>query len=103
MTDQTAQLEDRPDPVPGDDTSAKAWPRLAYMVGFAVMGALAQNILYLIALLQIILLALTKSANPRLTRFADSLGQWQRDVAAYQGCATEDRPFPWAEWPTPRN
>lgn len=103
MADQTVRFDERPTPAGGEGATMKAWPRLAYMLAFGVIGAVAQNILYLVALLQVLWLLVAKAPNSRLTRFAESLGLWQRDVAAYQGCATETRPFPWSEWPTPRN
>jgi hypothetical protein len=77
----------------------KPWPRAAFMIAFAVMIAIAQNLLLLIAVLQFLWIALAGGPNARIAAFSRSLGVWLRDAAAYQGAATEDRPFPWADWP----
>jgi hypothetical protein len=77
----------------------KPWPRAAFMVAFAIMVAIAQNVLLLVAILQFLWIAFAGGPNARIAGFSRSLGLWLRDVAAYQGAASEDRPFPWADWP----
>jgi hypothetical protein len=77
----------------------KPWPRAAVMVAFAVMIAVAQNVLLVVAVLQFLWIAFAGGPNARIAAFARALGDWLRDVAAFQGGASEHRPFPWADWP----
>jgi hypothetical protein len=77
----------------------RLWPRGAIMLAFLVLTAVAETVLAIITVLQAGWLGVTGAANPRVTRFGADLGTWLRDVARFQSCATEDRPFPWAEWP----
>lgn len=80
----------------------KAWPRAAFMVAFAVMVAIAQNVLLVIAALQFLWIAFGGAPNARIAAFSRALGDWLRDVAAFQGGASERKPFPWADWPSGR-
>ncbi len=77
----------------------KAWPRGAFMLLFIVLASLAQNLLSVIAVLQFLWLLIARTPNPFLTRFGAALGAWFQATARYQACASEDRPFPFADWP----
>lgn len=77
----------------------KAWPRGAFMLLFIVLASLAQNLLSVIAVLQFLWLLFARSPNPFLTRFGAALGAWFQATARYQACASEERPFPFADWP----
>ena len=81
------------------DASPKAWPRGAFMLLFIVLASLAQNLLSVIAVLQFLWLLVARAPNPFLTRFGAALGAWLQATARYQACASEDRPFPFADWP----
>jgi len=86
---------------PSDHSAPKAWPRGAFMLLFAVLASLAQNLLTVIAVLQFAWLLFARAPNPFLTRFGAALGAWFQATARYQACASEERPFPFADWPQP--
>ena len=95
MSDQAAD-----DPTPRVAVlRARLWPRAAIMVAFAVMVALAETLLLVIAVVQALWLGFTGAPNERVARFGAQLGVWLQAVARFQSCADEERPFPWADWP----
>ena len=44
-------------------------------------------------------LLFTREPNNHLARFGNSLVIWLADVARFQTCATDEKPFPWRPWP----
>lgn len=75
------------------------WRRGAYMLFFIVATYIAQLLINLIAVVQFLWLLLTGAPIEQLTRFGAALGQWAAAMMAFQSGATEEKPFPWADWP----
>ena len=61
---------------------------------------IAQGLVALTAVIQFLSLLITRQPNTFLTNFGRSLGQWLAQTAQFQSCASDERPFPWAPWPT---
>lgn len=78
---------------------AAAWKRGAFMLLFIFAYSIGQSLLYFIAILQFLWLAIKGEANPALATFGRSLAQWLAATARFLTCATEEKPFPFAEWP----
>jgi hypothetical protein len=76
------------------------WIRGLFMIVFMFAFGIAEMILALIAIVQFLWLLLHKEPNVLLVNFGKSLAFWLADVAAYQCCATEQKPFPWDDWPS---
>lgn len=87
------------DPETPSDAGA-VWKRGLIMLIFAVGFTVAEALLGLIAVLQFLWLLIDGAPNPRLAHFGRALGRWLADVAEFQSCATERRPFPWSDWPS---
>ncbi len=85
-------------PKPARDTGA-ALIRGVQMLVFAILFAVAETALAVIAVLQLGWLLATGAANPALSRFGRSFSTWLAAVVAFQTAASDDKPFPWAEWP----
>ncbi len=79
----------------------KLWVRLLLMVLLAAAFQLAASVLLFLALLQVVLMLATDSANARLQLFGRSLGRYLGQIAAFESFATETLPFPFSEWPAP--
>ncbi len=79
--------------------SADFWLRLVYTLLFGVAWQVTELLLLVIALLQLGFLAATGSANARLTGFGTSLAQYARQIGRYVSQATEQKPWPFLEWP----
>ena len=66
---------------------------------FVIAFGVAQMVLNTIAIVQFLWLLFTRKPNNPLVRFGNSLSIWLADVARFQTCATDERPFPWRPWP----
>lgn len=87
-------------PVKQESDSKNTWMRGLFMLVFIVLFAVAETLLSLLAVIQFFWLLFTKKPNPSLRKFGVSLGNWTLEVADFQSCATEDKPFPWKAWPS---
>ena len=91
-----------PTPAGGADKGARPWGRGLFMLIFVILFAVAETILTLIAIVQFGWLMVYREPQPALRRFGAALAEWLRQVGRYQSLDTEDRPFPWADWPSGR-
>ncbi len=69
------------------------------MLLFAMAFGIGQLLLNLIAVVQFLWLLFAGEPNPGLLRFGGSLAIWQGDAARFMTCASEEKPFPWRDWP----
>ena len=77
------------------------WFRGLYMLLFVVIYGVAEIVVLAVTLLQFGWVVATKEHNPRLERFGESLSEFIRDVIRYWTFCSEDKPFPFSEWPQP--
>ena len=78
-------------------TRESLWLRLLWMVIIAALIGVAQSLLGLMALIQLIIMALNKSApNPEIAAFGKSLGLWLGKASRYQTAASDEKPWPWS-------
>ena len=82
-----------------DRTTADIWKRGLIMLLFMVAFGVAQALLNLLAVVQFFWLLFMKEPNQFLLRFGKSLSIWFADAARFLGCATDEKPFPWKDWP----
>ena len=75
------------------------WMRGLIMLVFIVLLSVGQSLMGLLAIIQFLWLLLSGHPNPNLRSFGRSLSKWMAQVGRFQCVDTEDRPFPWAEWP----
>jgi len=81
-----------------DDTSSR-WSRLIPMIVLMICFALAETVLYLVAVIQFIWALVNNEPNKQLSEFGASLSDWMAQDAKYLTYVTEEKPFPWAKWP----
>jgi hypothetical protein len=79
--------------------SGRTWLRGFFMLVFGAFFWLGQTVLGMSALVQFFWLLFAGRRNEVLARFGASLALWMAEVARFQTCATEDKPFPWRDWP----
>jgi hypothetical protein len=73
------------------------WLRLLWMVIVAVLLSLVQTLLGVLAVVQLILMAVNAGKpNPEIAAFGKRLGPWMAKAAAFQTAASEERQWPWA-------
>lgn len=76
------------------------WKRGLWMLLLGMAFQVASMLLCVLAVAQFVLCLLKQDPNPRLRVFARSLGLYLRQIAEFVGFASEEIPFPFAEWPS---
>jgi Domain of unknown function (DUF4389) len=79
---------------------SRDWPRAGFTVVFLFLFACGQALFNATAIVQLIWFLIAKEPNPWLRRFGTSLGLWLAQVARYVFMDSNDKPFPWAVWPS---
>lgn len=75
------------------------WNRGLYMLLFLIISRLTEAVIALIMLVQFILKAATGNTNDNLETFGDQLSQYIYQIVQFQTFNTEDKPFPFGQWP----
>jgi hypothetical protein len=83
------------------DTSGSMplWQRGFYMLGFGIFAYMTFWVLIVMAILQLIVVAIDKKPNEDLKRFARNTVQYLWQLLAFMVFATDDRPFPFGPFP----
>jgi hypothetical protein len=90
---QTDHPGDAPpqDPLPRD-----VWPRILWIAVIVVMISVAQSLLLVVALLQVVIMLTSKGRpNEELADFGAMVGAWVAKAARYQSAASDEKPWPW--------
>lgn len=80
-------------------TSPDHWIRLFFMVLFGFVLQLASLVVGVVVLLQFLFALLTGSDNDNLRHFGASLTRYISDTLSFLTYNSEDKPFPFADWP----
>lgn len=83
-------------------TSADFWLRLLYILLFAVAWQVIELLLIVVVILQIGSQLLSGAHEPRLTGFGNSLSQYAWQIGRFVTGVTEQKPWPFMEWPDPQ-
>lgn len=75
------------------------WLRGLLMILMALAYQLAGTVLFFTAIIQFVFAVTTDTANPRLAAFGHSVGRFQSQIANFVSFASEELPFPFADWP----
>lgn len=84
----------------GDEVPS-IWMRGLVMIAMAIFFAIAETLLFAMAVVQFFWVLFAKEKNVAISDFGASLSDWISQVVKFQTFATEDRPFPWGDWPKP--
>lgn len=89
-TDERAADQEEPTP-------QLSWMRVLWVLVIALMISLAQSLLTLLAVVQIIIMAASKGRpNAELARFGGLVGDWMASAARFVAAASDEKPWPWA-------
>lgn len=80
-------------------TSRDLWMRALYMVFFMIAYGVAEIVLTLLVVFQFLTILFTREANGPGLRLGHNLGIYIRQILQFETFNTEDRPFPFADWP----
>lgn len=80
-------------------TSSKHWLRLVFMLLFAAVLQLASLVMWVLVIVQFLFSLITGEDNQHLRRFGHSLSTYIYDVLKFLCYSSEEKPFPFADWP----
>lgn len=75
------------------------WLRLLFTVVYALVFWLGTWVLGFVVLLNMIILLLTGERNHQLADFGGQVAQYLNQIMRYATLNSDDRPFPFGEWP----
>jgi len=76
------------------------WMRALFMLLMVMAYQLSVTLLFFLALIQFAFALFADAPNARLTAFGQSLGSYLRQVVQFLTFASEQAPFPFADWPS---
>lgn len=79
--------------------SADFWLRLFYTLLLALAWQVTELLLIAVVILQIGYRLFTGRADARLADFGSSLSAYAAQIGRYVTCASEQKPWPFMEWP----
>ncbi len=89
-----------PGGAPGDAAARRAvWIRALFMILFIIIYHVAEWLVVAVAVFQFVVVVIAGKQNPQLASFGDGISRFVYQVARFLTFGTEDRPFPFAEWP----
>lgn len=80
--------------------SADFWLRMLYTLLLALAWQVTELLLIVVVILQIGFRVVTAKADPRLAEFGGSLSAYAAQIGRYVTGASEQKPWPFMEWPT---
>lgn len=80
-------------------TSSKHWFRLLFMLLFAALLQLASLTMWVLVIIQFLFSLITGQDNIHLRRFGYSLSTFIYDVLKFLCYSSDEKPFPFADWP----
>jgi hypothetical protein len=81
-------------------TGNNIWLRGVFMILFGLLYSLAGTVLLVMAVLQFIFVLTGSAPNTRLLTFGRNLGSYVQQIVHFQTFNTEEKPFPFSDWPT---
>lgn len=79
---------------------SNTWKRIAFMVLFAFAYSVAEFVLIAVAIAQVLFKLVTGSVNDNLLMLGKQTARYIFDVMKYLTFNTEEKPFPFSEWPS---
>ncbi|MBI4725130.1 MAG: DUF4389 domain-containing protein [Rhodomicrobium sp.] len=79
--------------------SKDIWKRGLLMLLFAIAFSIGQMVLNALTIVQFLWLLFAREPNQRLARFGLSLSKWFGETVQFLSCVTDEKPFPWRDWP----
>ena len=81
-------------------SASKHWLRLVFMLLFAAVLQLASLVMWILVAVQFLFSLITGEDNQHLRRFGHALSTYIYDVLKFLCYSSEEKPFPFADWPT---
>lgn len=87
-----------------ENISARStWLRALFIILFALIYSVAEIVIGAVVILQFLFVLFSGNANGRLLEFGQSLSTYVFQILQYVTFNSEQRPFPFSDWPKPRD
>ncbi len=83
--------------------SVEHWLRFAFMMLFILILSVVSYLIITLVILQFLWSLITGEANDKLRDFGSSGARFIHQVLRFLTYNTDDKPFPFADWPEPEN
>ncbi|MGD8484483.1 MAG: DUF4389 domain-containing protein [Thioalkalispiraceae bacterium] len=80
-------------------TSGQVWKRGGFILIFALLYGVSKILVTAIVIFQFVSLLISRDTNARLASFSLGLSAYIYQLLQYMMCNSEDKPFPFADWP----
>lgn len=80
-------------------TRRDTWFRLLFVLLFAVIYSIAEIVLFFTVIVQFGFVLITGQRNDKLLEFGAALSEFIYQILRYVTFNSEDRPFPFSDWP----
>ena len=80
-------------------TNVNTWIRLAYMVLFALLVMAARLLVSIVVIVQFAVVLIFGRDNENLRNLGQGLGKWVYQAIMFLTFNSDDKPFPFDEWP----
>ena len=77
------------------------WQKVLFVLMFWIVFYVAQMVVAAVAIAQCLFLLFTGDANQQQRRFGDAVSKYIHDILRYVTFNTEERPFPFTDFPKP--
>ena len=77
------------------------WTRAIFMLLMVLALHVTGTVLLIVMIIQFVMKLLIDAPNPRLISFGSSLGCYLQQIVEFLTFATEEKPFPFSDWPHP--
>ena len=75
------------------------WIRLVFMIVMGIAYGVAEIVAFAVVVFQFLSSLFTGQHNERLARFGRNLGRYFQQITLFMTFATEEKPFPFGQWP----
>ena len=82
--------------------NSSIWIRLVFMLLFGFVLYVAMMVLWPVVVVQFLFALITGEPNKKLAGFASSLSQFIQQCIAFETFASEEKPFPFSDFPQPQ-
>ena len=83
--------------------SAEHWVRVVFMVLFAFIACAVCYVAAILVIVQFVITLFSGNSNEKLREFGSCLAQYIAQLVNFLTYNREDKPFPFADWPEPKN
>ena len=76
------------------------WARALFMILMALAYHVTGTVIFIVTIIQFVMMLLTDKPNDRLVSLGRSLGNYLRQIVNFLTFVTEEKPFPFSDWPS---